>query len=383
MIQLFASLISFFVGLLVIPIIIKIISKKNLLDKPGGRKIHKEAIPSMGGIGIFLAMVVGLAFSLNFEELSQIRFLLLGCGVMFVLGLQDDLVELTPLQKLLGQLFAVSIVVVLGDIRISSFYGFLGVGTLPLWLSYSLTIFTVVGLTNAFNLVDGLDGLAGTLSLISFVFLGGWFLLTGFSVYGVLALSVSGGILAFMVYNWHPAKIFMGDTGSLTIGFLMAILAIVFVETNGVILNETHYLKFQAPITAGLALVLVSCIDTLRVFIKRIRNGKPPLAADKSHVHHFLMRMNMGHDQVAIVLGLIKLGFLFLVISFASYSDNLLLPLVIGSVVGLCLFLDAVTLKKVKKIAKSSPRILDLGTSQNMGMEQRRHREKSMEKEPA
>ncbi|GAB3647931.1 hypothetical protein GCM10028791_10770 [Echinicola sediminis] len=321
------------------------------------------AIPSMGGIGIVLGIAAGLLFVMDSQGWGEAGFLILGVGIMFLFGFGDDLFELTPIQKMIGQIIAVLMVVFLGDIRVSSFYGFLGIEELPLWFSYAVTVFTLIGLTNAFNMIDGLDGLAGLLSLISFLFLGGWFLATGFTVYGGIALAASGGILSFLVYNWHPAKIFMGDTGSLTLGFLMAVLSVFFVEANGTLLSETHDLRFHAPITAGLALVLVSCFDTLRVIVKRIRRGQSPMAADKTHVHHFLMRMNFRHDQVACILGGIKLAFLGLVIGFSNFTDNLLLPIVIGTVVVLCLVLDAVTLKKVKKIAKASPRVLVLQTT--------------------
>ncbi|AWW31806.1 undecaprenyl/decaprenyl-phosphate alpha-N-acetylglucosaminyl 1-phosphate transferase [Echinicola strongylocentroti] len=366
MFQFSTIIIAFFIGLIVTPVIIKIIKRTNILDVPGGRKIHKEAIPSMGGIGIILAFFCGLLITMSWEQWEGVRFLMMGVGVMFLLGLRDDMVELTAMQKLLGQLLAICLVVVMGDIRVSSFYGFLGIEELPIWLSYSLTVFTIIGLTNAFNLVDGLDGLAGTLSLISFLFLGGWFLAAGFSTYGMIALACSGGVLAFMVYNWHPAKIFMGDTGSLTLGFVLAVLSVFFVEANGAMLSEAHSMRFNAPITAGLALVLVSCFDTLRVMVKRVRRGKPPMAADKSHVHHFLLRSGFRHDQVALILGGIKFTFLCLIISTSHYSDNVLLPLVLGTVVGLCLTLDAVTLRKVKKIARQSPGVLSLDTPREM-----------------
>lgn len=380
MLQLFSIIVAFFVGLLVMPVIIKVIKKKNFLDQPGGRKIHKEAIPSMGGIGIIVGLLAGTMFGLYDLAWAEVRFLMLGVGAMFLLGLSDDIVELSPVQKLIGQLMAIMLVVILGDIRISSFYGFLGVEELPLWLSYTITVFALIGLTNAFNLIDGLDGLAGMLSLISFLFLGGWFLATGFKAYGAISLAAAGGILSFLVYNWHPAKIFMGDTGSLTLGFLMATLSVFFVEVNGMILSDAHEFKFHAPITAGLALVLVSCFDTLRVIVKRVSRGRPPMGADKSHVHHFLLRMNLRHDQVACVLGGIKLVFLGLVIGFSAYSDNVLLPVVIGSVVVLCMVLDAVTLKKVKKIAKASPRVLVLNAT---GRAKRESSKNRLEGEPA
>ncbi|MBD8487538.1 undecaprenyl/decaprenyl-phosphate alpha-N-acetylglucosaminyl 1-phosphate transferase [Echinicola sp. CAU 1574] len=381
MLQIIPALIAFFTGLLAIPVVIKIIKKTNLLDEPGGRKIHKEAVPSMGGIGIVCAILGGLMVAFSYQQWLEVRFLMMGLGVMFLLGLRDDMVELSALQKLFGQLLAIAFVVVLGDIRISSFYGFLGVEELPIWMSYGLTVFTIIGLTNAFNLVDGLDGLAGTLSLISFLFLGGWFLSTGFVEFGVMSLVTAGGILSFMVYNWHPAKIFMGDTGSLTLGFMLSVFSVFFVNANGTLLADGHPLKFHAPITAGLALVLISCFDTLRVMVKRMKRGKSPMAADKSHVHHFLMRMGLRHDQVTCLLGGVKLSFLGLVVATSGFSDSVLLPFVLGTVVVLCLTLDAVTLRKVRKIAKNSPRILTLDSPNSFKDRQVENSKKVLERE--
>lgn len=183
---LFSVLTAFFIGIILTPLLIFLIKKGNLLDKPGGRKIHKYSVPSMGGIAIFIGLLGGILIWLNYLQLVEIRFFLLGLSIMFILGLRDDLVELTAYQKLIGQLIAVITVVVLGDVRVSNFYGLMGVYELPLWFSYSLTIFAIIGLTNAFNLIDGLDGLAGTLSIITFLGLGGWFLYSGHTTYGFI-----------------------------------------------------------------------------------------------------------------------------------------------------------------------------------------------------
>ncbi|MFB9213335.1 MraY family glycosyltransferase [Echinicola jeungdonensis] len=366
------------------PLIIRIIKEKELLDQPGGRKIHQEAIPSMGGIGIVLALLVALVSMLNAEQWYEARFFMLGLGIMFFLGLRDDLVVLKAMQKLIGQLVAIFVVVVLGDIRISSMYGFMGVEELPLWFSYALTIFAITGLTNAFNLIDGLDGLAGTLSVLSFVFLGGWFWVTGFTTYALISLAMIGGISAFLIFNWHPAKIFMGDTGSLTIGFVLAVFSVIFVEANGVKLLQGHPMKFQNPITAGLGIMVISCIDTLRVFVRRILKGCSPMKADKSHVHHFLLRMGYGHNKVACILGLVKLMILAFVMATSSLSDTVILPITAVGVVALGLLLDRQTLRKVKEKAKNTPPILKLSTSQNYKSTQKEPiiRQKALKKEP-
>ncbi len=360
MLLIFSVLTAFFIGVIVTPLLIFLIKKGNVLDKPGGRKIHKESIPSMGGIGMMIALMGGILLWLSYNQLVEIRFFLLGLGIMFILGLRDDLVELSAYQKLIGQLLAIITVVVLGGVRITSFYGFLGYEELPLWFSYSLTVFAIVGLTNAFNLIDGLDGLASTLSLISFLFFGSWFIYAGFTTYGFIAFTFVGAILSFMVYNWHPAKIFMGDTGSLTLGFALSVLCIMFIKTNGVVPDSLF--KFEAPLTAGLVLMIIPFYDTLRVFIKRALKGKSPMSADKSHVHHFLLRMGYRHDQVALILGGVKVLFIGLVFALSPLSDMIMLPVVLGLVVAGGFVLDKITLKKVKNIVKESPRVLSQRT---------------------
>ncbi|MBD8491140.1 undecaprenyl/decaprenyl-phosphate alpha-N-acetylglucosaminyl 1-phosphate transferase [Echinicola sp. CAU 1574] len=352
----FSVLTAFFIGVIITPMLIFFIKKGNLLDKPGGRKIHKYSVPSMGGIAIFLALLGGVLIWLNFQQLVEIRFFMMGLGIMFILGLRDDLVELTAYQKLIGQLIAIITVVVLGDVRIHSFYGFLGIDELPIWFSYSLTIFSIIGLTNAFNLIDGLDGLASTLSLITFVFLGSWFIYSDYTTYGFIAFTFVGAILSFMVYNWHPAKIFMGDTGSLTLGFTLSVLCIKFIEANGTV--PEGMFKFDAPLTTSIVLMIVPFYDTLRVFIRRASKGKSPMAADKSHVHHFLLRMGFRHDQVALILGSVKI--LFILIAIASYKmpDIVMIPLVGSAVICAGLILDKITLKRVKDIVRDSPKVL-------------------------
>lgn len=356
MLLIFSVLTAFFIGIIITPLLIFLIKKGNVLDRPGGRKIHKYSVPSMGGISMMVALAGGVLIWLNYQQLVEIRFFVLGLGIMFILGLRDDLVELTAYQKLIGQLIAIITVVVLGDIRISSFYGFLGVEELPLWFSYGLTVFAIIGLTNAFNLIDGLDGLASTLSLISFLFFGTWFIYAGFTTYGFIAFTFVGAILSFLVYNWHPAKIFMGDTGSLTLGFALSVFSIQFIESNGVL--GAGAFKFNAPLTVGVVLMIVPFYDTLRVFVKRARRGKSPMAADKSHVHHFLLRMGFRHDQVAFILGSVKLFFIGLVFVLSSFPDIIMFPLVGSLVFTFGVFLDKVTLKRVKNIVKDSPRVL-------------------------
>lgn len=291
--------------------------------------------------------------------LPDIRFLLGAIGLMFIVGLRDDMVELKANHKLAGQLVAVLIVVIAGDIRIKEFHGFLGIQELPLLFSYAFTSFVLLALTNAFNLIDGLDGLAGTIASISLSFLGVWFYIQGLESYAVLSLSLLGGVLAFMAFNWHPAKIFMGDTGSLTLGFAMGSLVVAFMENNAA-LPADAFLRLEPSFTAGIVLMIYPLYDMARVFTRRISQGKHPMTADKSHVHHFLMRMGLKHNEVALTLGLLQLCLISLVFISGDFSDNVVLPLLSAVVLFLGYRLDNVTVKYVKKNVLKSPKILEM-----------------------
>jgi UDP-GlcNAc:undecaprenyl-phosphate/decaprenyl-phosphate GlcNAc-1-phosphate transferase len=348
---------AFAVGFLVTPILIFFLKKMEILDSPGGRKIHSNSIPSMGGMAFIIAALFSLLIWMEYQYLVDLRFVLSGIILMFFVGLRDDLVDLTAWQKLAAQMVATYIVVVMSDVRISGFYGFLGIYELPLLASYGLSFFTVIAVTNAFNLIDGLDGLAGTVSTIILAFLGWWFYYIGEYSFSMLSLALGGGVLSFLVFNWHPAKIFMGDTGSLSLGFSLSLLVIYFIETNGQLLGQEGF-KFSAPIATGVALLIIPLYDTARVFSRRILKGKSPMLPDKSHVHHFLMRGGLRHDQVALLLGIITVIFIFISFIGFQFTDHFMLPLILVLVLGLGFRLDAVTLQRVKKKVLLSPPIL-------------------------
>ncbi|TDQ19356.1 UDP-N-acetylmuramyl pentapeptide phosphotransferase/UDP-N-acetylglucosamine-1-phosphate transferase [Algoriphagus boseongensis] len=356
---LFALLTSFSVGFLLTPIVISVLRKAKIGDEPGGRKIHKKFTPSMGGISIVLSAYVALAIWGWQYPLPDIRYLLGAIALMFFVGLRDDMVELSAKQKLLGQLVAVLLVVVAGDIRIKDFHGFMGIEELPIWFSYGFSSFVLLALTNGFNLIDGLDGLAGTVASISLILLGTWFQIQGLESLAVLSFTLLGGILAFMAFNWHPAKIFMGDTGSLTLGFALGSLVIAFMEYN-FSLPEGALLKFKPSFTTGIALMIYPLYDMARVFTRRISKGQHPMTADKTHIHHFLVRMGFKHNQVALILGFVQLGLILLVLGLGDLSDNLVLPILSAVVLISGYWLDRVTVKKVKKKVMNSPKILEI-----------------------
>lgn len=356
---LLATLTSFSVGFLLTPIVISVLRKAKIGDTPGGRKIHKKFTPSMGGIAFMLATYVALAIWGWQYPLPDIRYLLGAIALMFFVGFRDDMVELNPKHKILGQLISVVLVVVVSDIRIKEFHGFLGIEELPLVVSYVFSSFVLLALTNAFNLVDGLDGLAGTIAIISLSLLSAWFYVQGLESYALLSFTLLGGILSFMVFNWHPAKIFMGDTGSLALGFSIGSLILAFMEYNSA-LPEGALLKIEPSFTMGIVLLIYPLYDMARVFTRRISKGKHPMSADKSHVHHFLLRSGLKHNQVALLLGLIQVVLIGLVLGMGNYSDNIVLPLLSAIVLLMGSRLDKITVKSLKKRIHREPRVLDL-----------------------
>jgi UDP-GlcNAc:undecaprenyl-phosphate GlcNAc-1-phosphate transferase len=355
----YATLIAFSITFLVMPVLISILKKKNIGDIPGGRKIHKNFVPSMGGIAIFLACSVSLAIWAWQFSIPDIRFLLGAIVIMFFVGFRDDMVELKATYKILGQLVAVVLVVVVSDIRIKDLHGFLGIGELNEIISYTFSAFVILALTNGFNLIDGLDGLAATMAIIVFSCLGSWFLIQGLESYALLSFTFLGAVIAFLIFNWHPAKIFMGDTGSLTLGFTMGALIIAFMETNAALPN-TNFWRFTPVFTAGIALMILPLYDMARVFARRILRGQGPMTPDKSHVHHFLLRMGLKHNQVTLVLASIQICFVLILLIMKDLSDHIALPVISILALGLGFRLDQVTVKYVKKKVAKEPRILEI-----------------------
>ncbi|HLT09070.1 MAG TPA: MraY family glycosyltransferase [Cyclobacteriaceae bacterium] len=345
---------SFFFGFLITPVLIFLLKKGNIIDAPGGRKIHSGFVPSMGGIGIVLATFAGVFAWFSLDQLVQTRYFLVALGIMFSVGLRDDLIELSAMQKLIGQCIPAFFVIIMADIRITGLYGFMGIYEIPYLVSITLSFLLIIVLTNSFNLIDGLDGLAGTLSVISLTFLGWWFFMADMVAYSLIAFTMVGGVLSFLAFNWHPAKIFMGDTGSLSLGFALTTLVILFIDTNGNMLASEGW-KINAPITAGIALMIVPIYDTIRIFTKRSLKGKSPLKPDKSHVHHFLLRMGYRHNEVSVILGSIKLVFISMVMLGHYLNDHVMLPLVLSMAILLGIWLDERALKRVKMLNRHVP----------------------------
>jgi UDP-N-acetylmuramyl pentapeptide phosphotransferase/UDP-N-acetylglucosamine-1-phosphate transferase len=220
----------------------------------------------------------------------------------------------------MSQLLAAALVVVGEDIRITSFYGLFGVTELNIWVSYILSVFTIVVITNAFNLIDGIDGLAGGLGVIISITFGLWFNLIDQVGWSIISFSLAGALIGFLVFNFNPAKIFMGDAGSLCTGFLLSIMAVQFIEFNRPEV-QNYYKITTAPVIA-IAILVIPLFDTFRVFTIRLLKKKSPFSADRNHLHHMLLKTGLGHKEVSLVLYIVNI--IFVLIAFLLKDSPIL-----------------------------------------------------------
>lgn len=318
MIQLILSFLwSFLVALFAVPSIIYVAHLKNILDKPNMRTVHESLTPRLGGLAVFAGFMSALTI---FGDLSNgVQQLLAGCIILFFIGLKDDLVTISAFKKFIVQLLATGIVMVIADIRVTSFQGILGIHDLPDGVSYAFTFLVIIGVTNAINLIDGLDGLAGTMVLIIASTYGWFFFIHGgpmYQNYAYVAVCLIGGILGFLRYNFHKATIFMGDTGSLVCGFIVSVMTIQFIEMRAV---------SSAP-SIGIGILFVPLFDTLRVFTIRIAKGISPFSPDKNHVHHRILAMGFSQISTVVILAIINIVVTVFVFQFANLGN----PYIIG-----------------------------------------------------
>jgi len=321
-------LIAFLITFLFMPVIITFFKKKNIYDNPGRRKIHKGKKPSMGGIAIFAGFVIASLIQLSGAALVEYKYLFSGILIVFIVGLRDDLIPIKPRYKLLGQLLAAGMVVGLNDIALKSFYGLLGITDVPYVIAVGLSVFTIVVITNSYNLIDGLDGLAGSIGTLALVSFGTYFYLADNLPMAGICFMLAGAILAFLRFNWAPSKIFMGDTGSLFIGFTLAVVAIYFIDFNYNLPRSSPF-RFTASVGTAVAFLAMPLFDTLRVFISRALKGRSPFSPDKTHIHHLIMRLGYNHGQTTTIIISIGLLFVGLALACRNLHDHYVILIII------------------------------------------------------
>lgn len=284
---------------------------KNLTDEPGDlRKVHTKHIPTLGGVIIFAGTLFSLTLlmptiaALNPGAvgviISDANYLIAALLILFFIGIKDDIVGTAPIYKLLGHVLVGMILVLMGDIRITGFHGLFGIHEIPYWASAFLSVFTFVVVVNAFNFIDGIDGLATGIGFIGSLCFGLWFMVSGSPALAAIGLALSGALFAFLIYNFSPAKIFMGDSGSLFVGLILCTLGVKLIEFDSA--EIPFYLVTVSRPLLVMGLFAYPLMDMLRIVIIRTMKGVSPLSADRNHIHHALLDMNLGHGKSSALL---------------------------------------------------------------------------------
>ena len=330
-----AFVISVFVARLIIPRILIISLRKKLFDIPDARKIHKRAIPRLGGVSFFPTILFSCCLVLAFRSLTgynisdlqvsyvlpECLFLICGMTLLYLTGIADDLIGVRYRQKFVVQILCACFLPISG-LWINDLYGLFGVHVISAWVGIPFTVLTIVFITNAVNLIDGIDGLASGLSSVALLVFGVLFIEKGLWMYSIIAFSTFGVLVPFFYYNVFGSverarKIFMGDTGSLTLGYILSFLAVKYSQNNLVVTSYT-----EGAFVIAFSTLIVPSFYVIRVVMLRIRNGKSPFEADKNHIHHKFLAMGFTPRKALITILLISCSFSAINIFFMPWVNN-------------------------------------------------------------
>ncbi len=348
---LFSFITSLFLAIIITPVIIKVAKIKHLVDEPKeDRKVHRKSIPTVGGIGIFAAFLFSLSFwagwgskSILTEDYQFYQYFVACLLLLFFMGLKDDLTGLSPFKKLFALMIVGLIMVFLAPMRISNMGGLFGIDHLPGLMGVALSLFTYIVVVNSINLIDGIDGLAGGVGAIAGIAFGLWFYFAGNLFFAVLGFSLAGALVGFLVFNFSPAKVFMGDGGSLIVGFILCVLAMKMISYNDVDM-PAELGHISRPVLT-MTILAYPLMDTIRVFIVRTVTGRSPLSADKNHIHHRLIGNGFSHRKASAIIytfSIIMLAVLFC-LKDLSPTQSFLIMLPLGMLlVGLLLWIKPI-----------------------------------------
>lgn len=319
--------VAFIISFLAIPVVLQIAEQKRLYDIPDERKVHTQAVASLGGVGIFGGFLLASLLSIQGYLNPEFQYFFAAALVIFFLGLKDDLVVLSASKKIVGQIIAASILIHLGGIRINSMHGLFGFDQLPEAFELALSYLTIIVVINSFNLIDGIDGLAGSLGILTMLVFGTYFFAIGYQAYALLAFALAGSLVAFLIFNHPPAKIFMGDSGSLMIGLINAIMVIKFINVAS---DPAVAVPLASSVAIGVAILIIPLLDTLRVFAIRIFNGRSPFSPDRNHIHHLLLSRGLSHAGVTLTCVSANIAFIVLAYTCRSLGSTYLLLLMLS-----------------------------------------------------
>lgn len=340
---------AFFLVRFSIPSIIHAANKHRLFDiLDSHRKSHDAEISALGGIGLFCGFTITVLLFATTVNYQEANFLLASSIILFAIGIKDDIYGVSPNTKFALQMLVAFIMVALGGFRLTSLYG-----VFHIWDVYPIAggVFSmalIIFIINAFNLIDGVDGLAGTIGSIVCLCFGLFFAISDEVAYAFIAFSLLGALLGFLVFNYSPAKIFMGDTGSLLIGLVSVVLAIKFIEINKVGVATKSY--FNSAPAIAVAVLIVPIFDSLRIFFIRLINKQSPFKGDRNHIHHRLLNLGLNAKEIVLAVSIFNLSMIALTVALQDFGNFTLIFLQIA----LCMVLNTLlTYKRGKKHAAS------------------------------
>jgi len=325
---------SFLLTYLTIPKIIGVVEYRRLMDDPNSRSSHKKKTPTLGGIAFFYTLIFALFFIKDRALFNEGLYIIPGLTILFIVGLKDDLVVLSPGTKLIAQIASIMFVLSNEGFTIYSLNGFLNVYEIPYFLYLIIGGFVMLTIINSYNLIDGIDGLASVVGIVIMIIYTTIFYLSGESFFALISITTNACLMAFFGFNISSnKKIFMGDTGSLIVGFIISILTLKFLSLRPEDYEGLPFLLENAPIIA-ISILIVPLFDTARVFALRIANKKSPFSPDRNHVHHILIDFwGLSHKQASFIIGCFNIIFVVLFIILGSKAKNLGMVIMLVSVV--------------------------------------------------
>lgn len=317
---LLAILLGFWLVVISIHPILRVAREKKLFDTIDKRKIHTTPVPPLGGVAIFIGFVLSTIVATDGYSFESLKYIIASIILMFFIGLKDDLLVISAKKKFVVQVFAAMLLIIMGNLQITNLHGMFGIYEIHSVAGVFLTLFIILAIVNAYNLIDGIDGLASGLAIFASSLFGGWFFIVGQIQFAIMSFALAGSLIGFFLFNvfGKKNKLFMGDAGSLVIGLIISAIIIKFNEFN--ILKTGQYSVVAAP-AVSFSLVMVPLIDTFRVITIRLWNKKSPFYPDNNHVHHRLLALVPNHLKVTII---IIIANIFL-IGFALLLNNLIL----------------------------------------------------------
>jgi len=338
------ALIACVIVIFSIPTVIHTSVKYDLFDKNDlHRKIHKRNISRLAGIAIVASFAITTLLFTALVKSEEVGFLITSCIILAGLGMKDDVYGTSTGTKFIIQLLVACILVFPGGFRLTSLYGVFGIGDMPMFWSGIFSVVLIIFLNNAFNFIDGIDGLAGTTGVIANLIFGVFFAMMHQVAYAFIAFSLTGAIAGFLRYNWYPARIFMGDTGALITGLVTASLAVKFIELNKFYAGASPFV-YSAPAIA-VSILIIPVFDSLRIFTVRVLKGNSPLKGDRNHVHHRMERLGLKPPIIIFITAGLNIS-LIAVSMIMQHLGNFFL---IFFIIGICMVFDFILFYKLRK----------------------------------